>query len=314
MLGSRIVTTFMKGGEEYNVVLQARGEDRATVDDLGNLYVRSDRNGGMVPLSALVNIEEVAGASSLRRFDRLRSITLSANLVPGYALGDALGYVEGVIREEVPQGVQVGYDGESRELKQQGSRLWLTFAFALLIVYLVLAAQFESFIHPLIILATVPLAISGALVGLWLFASSINVFSQIGGIMLIGIACKNGILIVEFANQLRDRGVEYVEAVIESAVVRLRPVLMTSLCTAFGAVPLMIAAGAGAESRQSIGAAVFFGTLFSLALTLFVVPALYALLAKNTTSPHHVSDLIERLSAGVRPTSAESSPNSGSAS
>ncbi|NBW89193.1 MAG: efflux RND transporter permease subunit, partial [Gammaproteobacteria bacterium] len=309
MLGSRIVTTFMKGGEEYNVVLQARGEDRATVDDLGNLYVRSDRNGGMVPLSALVNIEEVAGASSLRRFDRLRSITLSANLVPGYALGDALGYVEGVIREEVPQGVQVGYDGESRELKQQGSRLWLTFAFALLIVYLVLAAQFESFIHPLIILATVPLAISGALVGLWLFASSINVFSQIGGIMLIGIACKNGILIVEFANQLRDRGVEYVEAVIESAVVRLRPVLMTSLCTAFGAVPLMIAAGAGAESRQSIGA-----TLLSLGLTLFVVPALYALLAKNTTSPHHVSDLIERLSAGVRPTSAESSPNSGSAS
>jgi len=301
MLGSRIVTTFMRAGEEYNVILQAREEDRATVDDLGNLYVRSDRSGEMVPLSALVTVQETAGSSALRRFDRLRSITLTANLAPGYSLGEALDYVEGVIREEIPEGVQIGYDGESRELKQSGGRLWVTFAFALLIVYLVLAAQFESFIHPLVILATVPLAISGALVGLWLFNGSINVFSQIGGIMLIGIACKNGILIVEFANQLRDRGIEYVEAVIEAAAIRLRPVLMTSLCTAFGAVPLMTATGAGAESRHAIGAAVFFGTLFSLALTLFVVPALYALIARNTSSPHHVSDLIDRLSRAHPP-------------
>lgn len=295
MLGSRVVTNFLRGGEEYNVVLQAREEDRATVDDLGNLYVRSDRNGEMVPLSALVTVEETAGPSSLRRFDRLRSITLSGNLAPGYALGDALDYVEGVIREEIPEGVQVSFDGESREFKQAGGRIWLTFAFALLIVYLVLAAQFESFVHPLVILATVPLAISGALVGLWLYNSSINVYSQIGGIMLVGIACKNGILIVEFANQLRDRGIEFVEAVIEAAAIRLRPVLMTSLCTAFGAVPLMIASGAGAESRHAIGAAVFFGTIFSLVLTLYVVPALYALLARNTRSPHHVSDLIDKL-------------------
>ena len=295
MLGSRIVTTFLRGGEEYNVVLQAREEDRATVDDLGNLYVRSDRNGEMVPLAALVTVEETAGASSLRRFDRLRSITLSANLAPGYTLGEALNYVEGVIREEIPEGVQVNFDGESREFKQAGGRIWLTFAFALLIVYLVLAAQFESFVHPLVILATVPLAISGALVGLWLYNASINVYSQIGGIMLVGIACKNGILIVEFANQLRDRGIEFVEAVIEAAAIRLRPVLMTSLCTAFGAVPLMIATGAGAESRHAIGAAVFFGTVFSLVLTLYVVPALYALLARNTRSPHYVSDLIDKL-------------------
>jgi multidrug efflux pump len=302
MLGSRIVTNFLRGGEEYNVVLQAREENRATVDDLGNLYVRSDRNGEMVPLSALVTVEETAGPSSLRRFDRLRSITLSANLAPGYALGDALNYVEGVIREEIPEGVQVSFDGESREFKQAGGRIWLTFAFALLIVYLVLAAQFESFVHPLVILATVPLALSGALVGLWLYNSSINVYSQIGGIMLVGIACKNGILIVEFANQLRDRGIEFVEAVIEAAVIRLRPVLMTSLCTAFGAVPLMIATGAGAESRHAIGAAVFFGTIFSLALTLYVVPALYALLARNTRSPHHVSDLIDKLAGRERAT------------
>ncbi|MFZ9708728.1 MAG: efflux RND transporter permease subunit [Steroidobacteraceae bacterium] len=300
MLGSRIVTTFMRQGEEYNVVLQARDEDRATIDDLGNLYVRSERSGEMVPLSALVNVEETAGPSALRRFDRLRSITLSANLAPGYALGDALSYVENVIREEIPQGVQIGYDGESRELKQSGGRLWLTFAFALLIVYLVLAAQFESFIHPLVILATVPLAINGALIGLWLFNASINVFSQIGAIMLIGIACKNGILIVEFANQLRDRGIEFVESVIEAATIRLRPVLMTSLCTAFGAVPLMISSGAGAESRRAIGAAVFFGTVFAVALTLYIVPALYALIARRTTSPHYVSDLIDRLTSNQK--------------
>jgi multidrug efflux pump len=295
MLGSRIVTTFLREGEEYNVILQAREEDRATVDDLGNLYVRSDTSGEMVPLAALVTVDEGATANALRRFERLRSITLSANLAPGYALGDALDYVEEVIRQEIPEGVQINYDGESREYKQSGERLWLTFAFALLIVYLVLAAQFESFVHPVIILATVPLAISGALIGLWIFGASINVFSQIGAIMLIGIACKNGILIVEFANQLRDRGIEFVEAVIEAASIRLRPVLMTSLCTAFGAVPLMLSVGAGAESRQAIGSAVFFGTLFAVGLTLFVVPALYALIARNTQSPQHVSRLIERL-------------------
>jgi len=297
MLGSRIVTTFMREGEEYNVVLQAREEDRATVSDLGNLYVKSERTGEMVPLSALVTVEESAGASQLKRFDRLRSITITANLAPGYTLGDALPYVENLIRTEIPGGPQINFDGESREFKEAGSKLWLTFGFALLIVYLVLAAQFESFMHPLVILATVPLAITGGLIGLWLFGASINIFSQIGAIMLIGIACKNGILIVEFANQLRDRGVEYIEAVTQAAAIRLRPVLMTSLCTAFGAMPLMTATGAGAESRQAIGSTVFFGTVFSLALTLFVVPTLYALLARNTRSPHYVSDLIDRLAS-----------------
>ncbi len=295
MLGSRIVTTFLRNGEEYNVVLQAREGDRATPSDLGNIYVKSERSGALLPLSALVQVKETAGPSQLRRFDRLRAITISGSLAPGYSLGEALDYMETTIRSEIPEGIQINYKGEARELKQSGGKLWVTFAFALLIVYLVLAAQFESFIHPLIILATVPLAISGGLVGLWLFGSSINVFSQIGGIMLIGIACKNGILIVEFANQLRDRGIEYVEAVIESAVIRLRPVLMTSLCTACGSIPLMLAGGAGAESRQSIGATVFFGTVISLVLTLFVVPALYALLARNTRSPEYLSKMIDRL-------------------
>jgi len=299
MLGSRIVTTFLRGGEEYNVVVQARDDERASVNDLGDIYVRSTTTGKLLPLSALVQAGEVAGPNDLKRFDRLRSITLSANLAPGYSLGEALEDVERVIREEVPQGVTINYDGESRELKQSGGKLWLTFGFALLIVYLVLAAQFESFVHPLVILATVPLALSGALVGLWLFGSSINVFSQIGAIMLIGIACKNGILIVEFTNQLRDRGVAFVDAVVQAATIRLRPVLMTSLCTACGAIPLMLATGAGEESRQSIGSAVFFGTIFSLALTLLVVPALYLLIARNTHSPHHVSRLIEKLAGAV---------------
>jgi multidrug efflux pump len=159
----------------------------------------------------------------------------------------------------------------------------------------VLAAQFESFRHPFIIMTTVPLALTGAIFGLKVFGSTINVFSQIGAIMLIGLAAKNGILIVEFANQLRDRGVEFGEAIIESARTRLRPVLMTSLCTAFGSIPLLLATGAGALSRQSIGAVVFFGVTFSMLLTLIVIPTVYLLLAKNTHSPEYVGRMIERL-------------------
>jgi multidrug efflux pump len=304
MLGSRVVTTFLMGGDEYNVVLQARDDQRASVGDLDNIYVRSDRSGELVPLASVVEIQETGAASELRRFNRLRSVMVTANLNTGYALGDALDYLEQVVQEqrgEVP--IQIEYDGESRELKRSSGGLMLTFAFALLIVYLVLAAQFESFVHPLVILAAVPLALTGALVGLWLFGSSINIFSQIGAVMLIGIASKNGILIVEFANQLRDRGTEFVEATIEAAVTRLRPVVMTTLATGAGAVPLAIATGAGAESRHSIGATVFFGSVFAVALTLFVVPALYVKIARNTRSPQYLSRLIDRLKGaeGQRP-------------
>jgi multidrug efflux pump len=296
MLGSRVVTTFLMGGDEYNVLLQARDDQRATVNDLDNIYVRSDTTRQLVPLASLVRIEEQAAPSELRRFNRLRSVTVSANLAPGYSLGDALTYLEGLVRELSPDGrVQLDYNGESRELKRSAGGLYLTFAFALVIVYLVLAAQFESFVHPLVILASVPMALTGALIGLWLFNSTINVYSQIGSVMLIGIASKNGILIVEFANQLRDQGRQFLDAIIEATTVRLRPVLMTTLATAAGALPLMLAQGAGAESRQSIGATVFFGSTFAVALTLFVVPALYVLIARNTRSPQYVSRLIERL-------------------
>jgi multidrug efflux pump len=173
------------------------------------------------------------------------------------------------------------------------------FVMALLIVFLVMAMQFESFLHPFVIMTTVPLAVTGALLGLWFYGMSINVFSQIAGIMLVGLAAKNGILIVEFANQLRDRGIEYREAVVEAAAIRLRPVLMTSFCTAFGALPLMLASGAGAEARQAIGVVVFYGVVISVFLTLVVVPAVYTLVARNTSSPEAITQRLERLRAAL---------------
>jgi multidrug efflux pump len=295
MMGSRVVTTYQETGEEYNVILQARLSDRATPSDLNSIYVRSDKSGQLIPLSNLVKIQESAGPAELRRFDRLRAITITAGLGPGYTLGEALDYMDKIINEELPPEKQIRYDGESREYRQSQSALFVTFGLALAIVFLVLAAQFESFRHPAIIIMTVPLAVTGALIGLWITGSTINVFSQIGCVMLIGLAAKNGILIVEFANQLRDRGEEFVEAVVKASVTRLRPVLMTSLCTIFGALPLLIATGAGAESRSSIGAVVVYGVTFSMVLTLIVVPAVYVLIAKNSHSPEYVAHLIESL-------------------
>jgi multidrug efflux pump len=306
MMGSRIVTTYLDRGEQYNVLLQAKDSDRATTSDLTNIYVRSATTRQLVPLSSLVTIEETAGPTELKRFDRLRSITISANLTQGYSLGAALDYMENLIRTELPAHAVINYDGESREFKRSGDALYVTFMLALLIVFLVLAAQFESFRHPLIIMMTVPLAVAGALLGLWLTDRSINVYSQIGCIMLIGLAAKNGILIVEFANQLRDRGVDFYESIVESSAIRLRPVLMTSLCTVFGAVPLLIASGAGAESRSTIGSVIVYGVTFSLLLTLYVVPVIYAFVARNTQSPEYISHMIDKLreAAGRKPIAA----------
>jgi len=299
VLGSRIVTTFVDRDREYNVILQGRAEDRATPSDLDNLYVRSDRTGELIPLSNLVKLTETAGPTRLNRFDRLRAITISAALAPGYPLGDALDFVGRVVEEQLPAAARLSYDGESREFRNSGGQLYWMFLLALVVVFLVLAAQFESFLHPFVIMTTVPLAVIGALVGLWMYGMSINVFSQIAAIMLVGLAAKNGILIVEFANQLRDRGVEHREAVIEAASIRLRPVLMTSLCTAFGALPLMLASGAGAEARAAIGVVVFYGVVISVFLTLAVVPAVYTLVARNTSSPMAVSQRLESLRASL---------------
>ncbi len=294
VLGSRIVTTYVDRGREYNVILQGRPQDRAQPSDLTGLYVRSQR-GGLVPLANLVRLEEVAGAIQLNRFDRLRAVTLSAGLAPGYTMGEAVKYFQDLVAAELPASARLTFDGEAREYLRSRGQLWTTFGFAIAIVFLVLAAQFESFRHPVVIMTTVPLAVIGAFAGLWLYNMTLNIFSQIALILLIGIAAKNGVLIVEFANQLRDRGMERVEAVVRAAAIRLRPVLMTSLCTAFGALPFLLATGAGAEQRQPIGVVVFYGTVISVVLTLFVVPAVYTLVAKTHESPSHLRRAIERM-------------------
>jgi multidrug efflux pump len=237
----------------------------------------------------------MAGPKELKRYNQLRSVTLTGSLAPGYSLGEAVKYMEKLIATEQFPGATIAFDGEARELKESGNAVYFTFGLALLIVFLVLAAQFESLRHPLVIMLTVPLALTGGLVGLTLFGSSVNVYSQIGFIILIGLAAKNGILIVEFANQLRDRGEEFMAAIVSAAAVRLRPVVMTSLCTAFGSVPLILASGAGAESRHTIGATVFFGVTISVFLTLYLIPALYVLIARQTRSPEYISRLIDKL-------------------
>ena len=295
MLGSRVVTTYVDRGREYNVVLLGQDADRASPDDLTNLYVRSSLTGERVGLANLVNISEVAGPDELKRHDRMRSITMTASLAPGVSLGEAIEKLSAVAQETLPASARVSWDGESQEYLESGSSLYLTFGLALVIVFLVLSAQFESFINPMVILVTVPLALTGALLGLWAYGGTINVFSQIGAILLIGLSAKNGVLIVEFANQLRDRGMRFHQAVVEAAAVRLRPILMTSACTTFGALPLLLGTGAGAESRQPIGIVVVYGVTISAILTLFVVPALYVLFARKTSSPQHVSRAIERL-------------------
>jgi len=295
MLGSRKVTTYIDRGREYDVVLMGREADRASPDDLTNLYVRSSITGDLIPLANLVRISESAGPAQLNRHDRMRAITIEAGLAEGVSLGEAIAAVREVAGDTLPAAARISWDGESREYLESGSSLYVTFAMALLVVFLVLAAQFESFINPLVILVTVPLAMTGALIGLLLYGSSVNVFSQIGSILLIGLSAKNGVLIVEFANQLRDRGLEIHEAVLEAATVRLRPILMTSAATTFGALPLLLGHGAGWESRQPIGIVIVFGVTVSAVLTLFIVPSLYALFARKTSSPQRVSRLIEQL-------------------
>ncbi len=296
MLGSRRVTTYIDRGEEYDVVLQADRAERSTPQDINNIYVRSDTSGELVPLSSLVTFSERGDAGSLNRFNRLRAITISANLAPGYTLGEALAYMENIAAEELPAMARIDYKGQSREFMDASTGMLVTFGLALLIVFLVLAAQFESFVHPVIIMATVPLAVAGALLGLFLAGATLNVYSQIGIVMMVGLAAKNGILIVEFANQLRDAGRTIEEAIREAARLRLRPIVMTAISTAVGVTPLIFGGGAGAASREAIGVVVFSGVLFATFLTLGVVPAFYQMLARFTKSPDAVSQELETLS------------------
>ena len=284
MMGSRRVGTFVDNGEEYDVILQAQAEQRKQPSDFQSVYVKSS-TGALVSLASLLDVKELAEPGNFNRFNRLRAITLSAGITPDAHLGEQLKWLQDVAKQELPGTVKMDFKGQSREFMQSGSAILFTFSFALLVVYLVLAAQFESFIHPFVIMLTVPMAVFGALVGLWITGGSLNLFSQVGIVMLIGLAAKNGILIVEFANQRRDAGLSIEAAILDAAATRLRPILMTSIATAAGALPLMLSGGPGSGSRQAIGVVVVFGVLCSTILTLFIIPVFYRWFAPYTQSP-----------------------------
>ena len=277
-LGGRQVTRFKRDGEQYDVIVQVAEAERRNPDDIRDIYVRG-RDGSMISLENLVDVRETISPRELNHFGQRRAVTITANLAPGYTLGEALTFLDGVANQTLKPGYAADYNGQSREFRQSSSSLAFTFGLALAFIYLVLAAQFESFRDPFIIMLTVPLSMAGALLALWLAGGTLNVYSQIGLVTLVGLITKHGILIVEFANQLQEKGIERTAAVIESATLRLRPILMTTGAMVLGAVPLALATGAGAESRQQIGWVIVGGLLLGTFLTLFVVPTVYSLLA-----------------------------------
>jgi len=300
-LGGRIVTNFKRGTKQYDCILQMKPSSRSAPDDIREIYLRG--KGGLVQLANVVRVEETLAPKELNHYNRVRSATITANLVPGVSLGQALDDLDRISAEKLPSGMKRDYAGQSLEFKSSTSSLYFMFLLAIIFIYLVLAAQFESFIHPLTILLSVPLAVFGALLALLIFGQSLNIYSQIGLIMLIGLVTKNAILIVEFSNQLRGQGKSATDAVIEAATIRLRPILMTSLATIFGVLPIAIGLGAGAESRRPLGLAVVGGMLFSTFLTLVLVPVLYAILSRfvrvSTDEEHEVA--AEGRPAGTSP-------------
>jgi len=299
MLGSRRVTTYIEDGEEYDVILEGERNSQRTPTSMQNIYVRSD-NGKLIPLSNVVTIDEYADSGSLNRYNRIRAITIEAGLVDGYALGDALSYLRTLVRDNLPDSAVIDYKGQSLDFQSSGSSLVFIFGLGFLIVFLVLAAQFESYIHPLVIILTVPLAITGALVGLYATGNSLNVYTQIGLIMLIGLAAKNGILIVEFVNQLRDQGTEFSSSLRQASQMRLRPIVMTGITTIAGSVPLILSSGAGSETRVAIGVVMLFGVAAATIFTLFIVPVAYDLLARKTGSPGDVRRILEAQNQGQK--------------
>lgn len=294
MMGSRRVTTFIEDGEEYDVIIEGERDDQRTQTSLENVYVRSDRSGQLIPLSSLVTVTEFADATTLSRYNRVRAITIDADLAEDYTLGEALTYLETLVRTHLPENVIIDYKGQSQDYKFSQGSIIFVFVLGLLIVFLVLAGQFESYIHPLVIILTVPLAMAGGLIGLYVTGGSLNIYSQIGLLTLVGLAAKNGILIVEFANMMRDNGASFYRALLKSSQIRLRPILMTSLTAAAGAIPLILTSGAGSEVRSVIGVVVFSGVLSAMVFTVFVVPVAYGLLCRRTGSPKAI---IRRLQA-----------------
>jgi multidrug efflux pump len=286
LLGGRQVTRFKREGKQYDVIVRLEDKDRVQPTDLTSIYVRA-RDGALVQLSNLVQLKETVAPKELNHFNRLRAAIVTASLAPGYTLDEALTFMERAAKEEFGAAAQTTLDGESREYRESGTQLLYIFVLALMFIYLVLAAQFESFVSPFVIMLTVPLAMTGALAGLLVLETlhgsggTLNVYSRVGLIMLIGLITKHGILIVEFANQLMARGKDRFEAVAEAAALRLRPILMTTGAMVLGAVPLAIAAGAGAEARRPIGWVIAGGLVFGTVLTLYVIPAAYTLLVRK---------------------------------
>lgn len=296
MLGGKTETTFVERGEEYDVYLRGDENHFNNAADLSQIYMRTN-SGQLVTLDAVTRIEEVASSIRLSHNNKQKSITLTANLNDGYTLGEALDELDRLAIENLPSDISVAYSGESKEFKENQASVLVVFALALLVAYLVLAAQFESFINPLVVMLTVPMGILGGFIGLFVMDQGLNIYSQIGMIMLIGMVTKNGILIVEFANQLRDKGVMFEQAIIDAAARRLRPILMTAFTTLAGSIPLIVSTGAGYESRIAVGTVIFFGMGFATLVTLFVIPAMYRLICVRTHSPGFVeAQLNEALS------------------
>lgn len=269
---------FIMNGFQYQVIAQVERQDRNTTNDIAKLYVRNNK-GESIPLDAVVHLKESSNPATLFHFNRFKAATISASLAEGFTIGDGIKAMQAIASRTLDQSYQTALAGPSRDYSESSSNIIFAFGLALILIYLVLAAQFESFVDPLAIMLTVPLALAGALLSLWIFGQTINIFSEIGMIMLIGLVTKNGILIVEFANQKRKQGLPKFEAVLEAAAQRLRPILMTSLATSLGALPIAISLGAAATSRIPLGIVVVGGILFSLILTLFVIPAVYTFLS-----------------------------------
>ncbi|MGF1531849.1 MAG: efflux RND transporter permease subunit [Puniceicoccaceae bacterium] len=316
LLGSRRVTTFVREGEEYDVILEGERDSQQTPASLDHIYVRSETSSQLIPLANLVTFSELADTNSLNRFNRVRSITIEGNLADGFSLGDALAHLRDLARQHLPEEVVIDYKGQSRDLEESGSSFGFVFLVGLSLVYLVLAAQFESYRSPLVIMFTVPLAIFGGLLGITIAGGTLNIYSQIGLIMLVGLASKNGILIVEFANQLRDRGTAFEQAILESCRIRFRPILMTAITTGAGSIPLLLTSGAGAETRIVIGTVILSGIVTATLCTLYIIPVAYKILAKNSGSPLAVTNqLAEELNrAGKNPSLPPSATNSPTAS
>lgn len=294
LLGSRRVTTTLDRGEEYDVILQGIRDAQNTPRDIGDLHVRSATSNALIPLNNLVRITETTGAATLNRYNRVRAITLSADLADGATLGDTLADLTQLAREVLPAEASFDYKGQSQDLQESASDIGFLFVLGLVVVFLVLAAQFENWRHPLVIMLTVPLAIAGALAGILATGGSLNIYSEIGLIMLVGLASKNGILIVEFVNQLRDEGVEFRDAIIRASGIRLRPIVMTGITTAAGGIALLLTSGAGAETRSAIGVVVVFGVIAATLFTLAIVPLAYAFLARGTEPPGAVSQKLDK--------------------